>query len=56
MENNFDFHLEKAIQSLLDNNKANLGNDKNLARAFVRKNIWALINHRLPKIVEKLIP
>jgi hypothetical protein len=56
MENDFDYHLEKAIQSLLDKNKANLGEDKNLARAFVRKNIWTLVNYRLPKIVEKLIP
>lgn len=56
MENDFDYYLEKAIQSLLDKNKVNLGNDKNVARAFVRKNIWALINNRLPKIVEKLIP
>ena len=56
MKNDFDYYLEKAIQSLLDKNKANLGDDKNLARAFVRKNIWALINNRLPKIVEKLIP
>ncbi len=59
MENdkkNFDYYFEKAIQSLLDNNKHDLGEDKINARAFVRKNVWALVNNRLSKVVEKLIP
>lgn len=56
MTNKFDYHLEKAIQSLLDDNKSQFGDNKDAARSFVRKNVWTLINFRLAKIVEKLIP
>jgi hypothetical protein len=56
MENNFETHLEGAVQSVLNNKTLDLGDNKNLIRSSLKRHVQLLIYHNLDKIVKKLVP
>jgi len=52
----FERHLEKAIQVVINESKFNLYPDKNLSRSLVKKRVWMIMNYRIDNIINKLIP
>lgn len=56
MPNTFENHLEKAVQTVLDNKKIDLGDNKNLIRSTLKRHVQLLIYSRLDGVIKKLVP
>ena len=55
-EDNFDGYLEKAIQSVLNDVKIDLGNNKDLIRSGLKRHVRLLIHAKLDDLIKKLVP
>lgn len=56
MTDTFEKHLEKAVQTVLENKEIDLGNNKNLIRSSLKRHVQLLIYTRLDGIIKKLVP
>ena len=53
----FLFHLEKGLQSIIDDSFANhFGSDKELAKSHLKRPVRLLVHTHLDNMVNKLIP
>ena len=55
MTNKFEQHLEKAVQSVLDDTTIDLGDNKELIRSSLKRHVQLIIYHRLDAIIKKLV-
>jgi hypothetical protein len=56
MKNNFDYYLEKAVQSILDDATIDLGDNKNLIRSSLKRHVQLLVYAQIDEIIKKLVP
>jgi hypothetical protein len=56
MENDFESNLEKAVQTILDNNQIDLGDNKQLIRSTLKRHVQLLVFTRIDRIIKKLVP
>lgn len=52
----FLYHLEKAVQSILDESLIDFGNDKPLIRSHLKRTVRLIVYTQLERIVKKLVP
>lgn len=56
MTDTFEKHLEKAVQTVLDNKQIDFGDNKNLIRSTLKRHVQLLIYSRLDSVIKKLVP
>jgi hypothetical protein len=57
MDNNtFEFHLENAIKSILDNKNIDFGDNKSLIKSELKRHAQLMIYTNIDKVINKLLP
>jgi hypothetical protein len=55
MNDTFEYHLEKAIKSILDNKDIDLGDNKNLIKSELKRHTQLMIYTNIDKVINKLL-
>jgi hypothetical protein len=56
MKNDFESNFEKAVQTILDNNQIDLGDNKQLIRSSLKRHVQLLVYTLIDGIINKLVP
>ena len=49
-------HFEKGVESMIDELLVEFGEDKNLARSYLKRHVQLVVYSNLDRIIKKLIP
>ena len=52
----FLLHFEKGVESMIDESLIEFGEDKNLARSYLKRHVQLVVYSNLDRIIKKLIP
>jgi hypothetical protein len=55
MNDTFEYHLKKAIKSILDNKDIDLGDNKKLIKSELKRHTQLMIYTNIDKVINKLL-